>query len=299
MLWSVARGPRLTELRQGLRDRGIKNPVTFIDVYQRATFVDDHKRQTPVLVSQLMEAEYPMPIPAHVTLVGPIYKSTAPVSVVDPQLATWLGQKPTVLINLGSHIKYTEEQTVAFVQALAHLLQHRNVQVLWKYRPFGTVPETAFEAIARHITDGKIRLEKWLIPDPAAILETGNVVLFVHHGGASSFNEGLGSGVPAVVVPFWWDCYDFAVRAEWLGIGIWGTRKSAPGVDGAELGQALIRATGDEAEATKMREKVRVFKDIVKERGEGRRVAAREIVNFMDRLEEEKKQEQYDLRDEL
>lgn len=80
-------------------------------------------------------------------------------------------------------------------------------------------------------------MKKWLVPDSAAILETANVVLFVHHGGSSSFNEALGSGVPAVVVPFWWDCYVFAVRAEWLGIGIWGIRNSAPGVDEPSSGR--------------------------------------------------------------
>ncbi|GAB7344201.1 hypothetical protein MBLNU457_2092t1 [Dothideomycetes sp. NU457] len=240
-------------------------------------------------------AEYPMPIPAHVTPVGPIYRSTAPVSVIDPHLATWLAQKPTILINLGSHIKFTTDQTVAFVHAISVLLQHRNVQVLWKYRPSGTVPETAFGPIAAHIAHNTVRLEKWLAPDPAAILETGNVILFVHHGGSSSFNEASGSGVPAVVVPFWWDCYDFAVRAEWFGIGIWGTRKSAPSVDGVELSEALLSATGDGTQANKMREKVGVLAVMVSERGQGRRVAAREIVKRLDM----EKQQPNDLRDEL
>ena len=163
----------------------------------------------------------------------------------------------------------------------------------------GHVLESSFEPVAAFIENGTIKLEKWLIPDPAAVLETGDVVLMVHHGGAGSFNEGLGSGVPAVVVPFWLDCYDYAVRAEWLGVGIWGTRKSAPVIDGEELGMAIIRATGDGEEAVSMREKAGVFKAMVQERGNGRDVAAKEIVDFMDKLEGKKNEEEQGLRDEL
>lgn len=60
----------------------------------------------------------------------------------------------------------------------------------------------------------------------------------------------------------------------------------------------MLRATGDGAEATKMREKVTAFRDVVRDRGEGRIVAARETVKLMERLEQ-KKQERKDLRDEL
>ena len=51
----------------------------------------------------------------------------------------------------------------------------------------GHVPESSFEPVAAFIENGTIKLEKWLIPDPAAVLETGDVVLMVHHGGAGSF----------------------------------------------------------------------------------------------------------------
>ena len=42
------------------------------------------------------------------------------------------------------------------------------------------------------LKEGRLRLEKWLKPDPAALLETGNIVLSVHHGGANCFHEAIG-----------------------------------------------------------------------------------------------------------
>lgn len=49
------------------------------------------------------------------------------------------------------------------------------------------------------------------------------------------------AGVPQVVLPVWFDTYDFAARVEYLGIGVYGNRKTAPAVNGRELGSALNR----------------------------------------------------------
>lgn len=278
LFWSVSRAQGWKELHQGLKSRGIPEPVTVLNVYES---------HAPVLVSQFPESEYPIDYSSiHIKPVGPIYKSFAPVASVDPDLATWLARKPTVLINLGSHMHFNAERTRAISTAISLLLRERQVQVLWKYRPEGPVPETSFSAIEDAIADKTVRLEKWLAADPAALLETGHVVLMVHHGGASSFNEALGSGVPAVVIPLWFDCFDYAVRAEWLGVGIWGTRKYAPVFQPEELASAMIRATGDGEEAVGLRDKVRKFRDLVALRGQGRDVAAREIVKYMDLLEQ-------------
>jgi len=112
VVWTIVSQQGRAALHQGLLDRGIAEPVTFFDVY---------KHGAPVLVSQLMEAEYPMPVPSHVTPVGPVYKSSASVSVVGPSLAQWLARKPSILINLGSHIRYTAIQTRAISAAIALL----------------------------------------------------------------------------------------------------------------------------------------------------------------------------------
>jgi UDP:flavonoid glycosyltransferase YjiC (YdhE family) len=42
------------------------------------------------------------------------------------------------------------------------------------------------------------------------------------------------------VLPGWLDCYDFASRAEILGIGRWGNKKAMPQCTAAELGPILV-----------------------------------------------------------
>lgn len=61
------------------------------------------------------------------------------------------------------------------------------------------------------------------------------------------------TGTPQVVLPFWYDTYEYANRAEWLGIGIYGNRRSAPTVEALELGRALTRIVGDGEEARRFR----------------------------------------------
>lgn len=41
-------------------------------------------------------------------------------------------------------------------------------------------------------------------------------------------NEAIGAGVPQVVLPLWEDHYNFAQLAEDLGVGLYGTRDTAP-----------------------------------------------------------------------
>ena len=47
--------------------------------------------------------------------------------------------------------------------------------------------------------------------------------------------------MPQIILPVWFDTYDFANRVEWLGIGVWASRKSAPAINGEHLGRALVR----------------------------------------------------------
>lgn len=58
------------------------------------------------------------------------------------------------------------------------------------------------------------------------------------------------AGVPQVVLPVWIDTYDFAIRVEYLSIGVWGNRAAAPYVEGLELGKALVQVVdGDDSAA--------------------------------------------------
>lgn len=57
----------------------------------------------------------------------------------------------------------------------------------------------------------------------------------------------------------WYDTYDVATRAAYLGIGVWANRGVAPNVDGEELGRALLDVVvgGEAGMKEKVKEKER------------------------------------------
>src|ERR1700712_1305118 len=61
------------------------------------------------------------------------------------------------------------------------------------------------------------------------------------------------TGVPQIILPIWADLYDYAIRTEWLGVGIWASRRTAPSWTSEEIGQAFLRAIGNGEEAKSMR----------------------------------------------
>jgi UDP:flavonoid glycosyltransferase YjiC (YdhE family) len=62
------------------------------------------------------------------------------------------------------------------------------------------------------------------------------------------------NGVPQVVLPLWLDHYEYATRAEMFGVGIWGTRLSAPDWTAKELGEALLTVVGNSSEGLRILE---------------------------------------------
>lgn len=79
-----------------------------------------------------------------------------------------------------------------------------------------------------------------------------------------------------MVLPMWVDLYDYATRAELLGIGVWGNKKSAPYWTAEELGIAFQKVLGDGKTATSIREKAADLGRVSK-KDPGRFVAAREL----------------------
>lgn len=53
------------------------------------------------------------------------------------------------------------------------------------------------------------------------------------------------AGIPQIILPLWWDTYDYAVQAEWLGVGIWANRKHAPFIHEEELADAILSIIAD------------------------------------------------------
>ncbi|KAK1775966.1 hypothetical protein QBC45DRAFT_453586 [Copromyces sp. CBS 386.78] len=84
-----------------------------------------------------------------------------------------------------------------------------------------------YSILGPDIESGTVRIVDWFQAEPTAILQSGDLVCAVHHGGANSFLETVCAGIPQVILPPWMDCYDFARRVEILGIGRWGNRLSS------------------------------------------------------------------------
>lgn len=85
-------------------------------------------------------------------------------------------------------------------------------------------------------------------------------------------------GAPQIILPQWLDTYDCATRVEWLGIGVHGSRKSAPEIEATEFAAAIEKALFDE----RIRSKAASIRDLCKET-EGRTVAYDMIAKFAGR----------------
>jgi hypothetical protein len=78
----------------------------------------------------------------------------------------------------------------------------------------------------------------------------------------------------------WVDLYDFATKVEYLGIGLWGSKKSAPGWDATELGGAMVQLVQDSEESRLMRSKAKELGELCRKEP-GRKVAARKIYELL------------------
>ena len=65
------------------------------------------------------------------------------------------------------------------------------------------------------------------------------------------------AGLPQIILAQWYDLYDMAVRAEYLGIGIYGNKNVAPEIEAVEFGAAVARLVrpGRESEGFRTRAK--------------------------------------------
>lgn len=260
--------PRVQELIKARSARGIPGKMTV--GYNQCSPEVLH------LVPAIPQTDWPLSaIPRNIIGCGPILPPSKPLGEIDPELAHWLAARPTVIINMGSHVTYDTEQASEVMSAIEQSIdQHPNIQVLWKCRktahPDGNIADAP--------VDSRIRLVSWLPATPAACLTASKSVLaYVHHGGSNSFHEAVAAGVPQVICPVWIDTYEFATRAEMLGIGVRGNETVAPYVRAEELARALERVIGDSAETREMREKASRLANDVGCVDTGRKMAADRI----------------------
>jgi hypothetical protein len=79
-----------------------------------------------------------------------------------------------------------------------------------------------------------------------------------------------------VILPIWYDTYDYARRAEYLGVGVYGNANSAPRADAEEFGLSLIEVVGDESFTLRAKELARGCTSET-----GRKLAVDKILGFM------------------
>lgn len=186
----VTDGPR-NQLHKDLSKLGIPSPIDMQ--------TDAQALNITLISAGFQEGSLPIrSLPKNMITCGPLVLDHGKqlLSQQDPELASWLQRAPTVLINLGSIVKYDALSAQAIVSALLPVFEQTDVQVLWKFRPLASIKDEnftkqIFKPIQQYVDNGRMRAESWLTVDPPTLLMTGNIVLSVHHGGASSFNEPL------------------------------------------------------------------------------------------------------------
>ncbi|KAF3760397.1 family 1 glycosyltransferase [Cryphonectria parasitica EP155] len=267
------RGSRLHTLNKGRHANGLEGPPPVMSALKKASHI---------LCPSLPELDFPMLVRPTTIGCGPIVLPARPVSEVDPELDTWLGRScmKTVLVNLGTHYSTDSALALEVARALKSALDtFPHVQILWKMIPQGEGQQENIHTVFGDdlLRNSRIRIEKWLKPDPVALLETGKVIAQVHHGGANTYFECCRFGVPQVILGAWWDTYEYAARVEYLGIGVFANKKAAPRAKTAELQKALLRAVSDD----NMRAKANDLAAVCKRYGEGRVRARDRIREFI------------------
>ncbi|KAK5630114.1 hypothetical protein RRF57_005829 [Xylaria bambusicola] len=244
----------------------------------------------PWIAQYLPGASIPLDfIPPNVICAGPIVLDEVPAIEQDAELTAWLSRAPTVLINLGSLFTYKEEHAKTMALAIADMLAKTNVQVIWKMTKEGNYSDAdVLPPVQEDIEKGRLRISEWLSANPVSLLETGNIVASIHHGGANCYNEAIAyettpfalrAGVPQVIIPMWFDLYNYAQLVEDIGVGIYATRGTAPNWTAENLRKSFLKVVDGGQESLGMRKKAKELGELA-QKEPGRLTAAREIARL-------------------
>lgn len=166
-----------------LKSKGIQKPLDFLGLY---------KPDVPWITQTLPGAHFPLDnIPSNVVCTGPINLADVGNERQEKNdLLDWVKRAPTMLIALGAHYQYTEQQARVMVDAIQQVLRQTNIQVLWKV----VLPDAIDDSFLRNMeasSSGRFRTENWLDVEPPSLLLTDTMVASVHHGGAGCFHDAL------------------------------------------------------------------------------------------------------------
>ncbi|KAI0505116.1 hypothetical protein F5B22DRAFT_538212 [Xylaria bambusicola] len=235
----------------------------------------------PWIAQYLPGASIPLDfIPPNVTCTGPIVLDEVPAIEQDAELTAWLSRAPTVLINLGSLFTYKEEHAKTMALAIASILAETNVQVIWKMKKEGAYSDAdVFLPVQKYIEKGRLKISEWLGANPVSLLGTGHIIASIHHGGANCYNEAIAAGVPQVIIPMWFDLYNYAQLAEEIGVGVYATRGTAPNWTAEDLRRSFLKVVDGGQDSLRMRNKAKELGELA-QKEPGRLTAAREIARL-------------------
>jgi polyene glycosyltransferase len=184
-----------------------------------------------VLAHSVFGIEYPFPnIPGNLRMLGAIIPRNIDTKVTDDDLARWLDTHESVVYAaFGTIMRLAPQQVQAIVDVAGRLGPEHHF--LWK------LPRSR-----QHLLPSKLppnlRVESW-VPSQPAVLAHPHVRAFFNHGGGNAIHEGLHLGKPQLVMPFWMDNLDNAVRIADSGAGLALPHSRDP--DAGDIAAKLIR----------------------------------------------------------
>lgn len=209
LIWYMVTNPRLRAIKADMR-KSLNEPS--LEVVDNVSSVNNGLDGVEkVFIGGRAEVDFPQldlvnPPKAYMDKIvacGPILR---PIVPIDGELASWLRRGPVVFIALGSHCLVSEEEAVDMARSLKTLLDEAKrrgtkdgLQVLWKLQKdvarspnLEVGPGSAvYEILGKEMEQDRVRIVKWLTSEPNSILNTGDVVCAIDHGGANSYYEAL------------------------------------------------------------------------------------------------------------
>jgi polyene glycosyltransferase len=261
-------GLRPAVMSQGMRyfktrtELGIANPKCNIPARVDAA--------RAILSYSVFGLEYPFPDPpAHLAMVGAMVPPRPPVAA-DCEIQRWLDERASVVYaGFGTLMRLDQRQVTGLVEVARQLGPEHHV--LWK------LPKDQQDLLPPAETlPANLRIEHWL-PSQTDVLAHPNVRAYFTHGGGNSMAEGFYFGTPMLVMPFWLDCYDLAVRAADTGAALAVDRDAL--ADPARVTGHLRRLVSED----RFRERAEHWSSRQREAG-GLDAAARIVLEHLDRV---------------
>ncbi|WP_343450330.1 glycosyltransferase [Micromonospora oryzae] len=197
---------RNTAAAQRRRAAGIPNVELRPSLYAQAA--------RALLAYTVFGLEYPFATaPATLLTVGSMVPTEIVPSPDGAELRGWLdAHESVVYVGFGTIMRPTAAQVAALVDVAARLGPDHHV--LWKLpadRQRHLPPAAELPA--------NLRVESWL-PSQVEVLAHPHVRVFFNHAAANAIHEAAWFGVPQLVLPFWFDCHDGAVRVVDAGVAL-------------------------------------------------------------------------------